>query len=140
MLISGNRGYISNRSVPFRTYSHVVYGERIQSCHAMSRCRITCPVRLISEHLVKVPQECELTRPQAQLRAINITISNGIRQLNRQNPCLQGLDVQIIKSRKCGWRRPADCRTDLTNRNPAGPRPGGGHSSGGVGPHTYRAL
>ncbi len=56
----------------------------------------------------------------------------------RSAPAGQG--PPIVKSNKGRWQRLAGGHTNLPDRNSTGPNPGGGHSSGGMGPHTYRVL
>ncbi len=66
--------------------------------------------------------------------------SQSTTPLSRQDPRLQSGDIQTVKSTESGWQRPAGSHANLSNRHPTGPCPGGGHYSGGMGPHTYGAL
>ncbi len=62
---------------------------------------------------------------------------NNVGQVNpedcRKDSGLQGRDIQVVKPYKCGWRGPAGRLTNVWNGHPAGPCPGRGDASGGMG-------
>ncbi len=53
--------------------------------------------------------------------------------LSRKDSGLQGRDIQVVKPYKCGRQGPAGHLTNVWNGHPAGPCPGRGDASGGMG-------